>query len=89
MDSFASALQWGERNNRALTLTTQATAALIELSTVLPAELAADDLSDTHAARQPRVARGRPAVPLGPAPPVLLTSGSRAWQKRRSRPSRT
>jgi hypothetical protein len=40
VDSFASALQWGERNNRALTLTTQATAALIELSTVLPAELA-------------------------------------------------
>jgi hypothetical protein len=40
VDSFASALGWGERNNRALTLTTQATAALIELSTVLPAELA-------------------------------------------------
>jgi hypothetical protein len=40
VDSFASALQWGERNNRALTLTTQATAALIELSIVLPAELA-------------------------------------------------
>jgi hypothetical protein len=39
VDSFASALQWGERNNRALTLTTQAAAALIELSTVLPAEL--------------------------------------------------
>lgn len=39
VDSFASALQWGERNNRALTLTTQATAALIELSTVLPADL--------------------------------------------------
>lgn len=39
MDSFASALQWGERNNRALTLTTQATAALIELSTALPADL--------------------------------------------------
>ena len=29
-------LQWGERNNRALTLTTQATAALIELAAVLP-----------------------------------------------------
>lgn len=42
VDSFASALQWGERNNRALTLTTQATAALIELSTVLP-----DDLQPT------------------------------------------
>ena len=40
VDSFASALQWGERNNRALTITTQATAALIELSTVLPDELA-------------------------------------------------
>lgn len=39
VDSFASALQWGERNNRALTITTQATASLIELSTVLPAEL--------------------------------------------------
>jgi hypothetical protein len=36
VDSFASALQWGERNNRALTLTTQATAALIELAGVLP-----------------------------------------------------
>jgi hypothetical protein len=39
VDSFASALQWGERNNRALTLTTQASAALIELSAVLPADL--------------------------------------------------
>ena len=36
VDSFASALRWGERNNRALTLTTQAAAALIELSTHLP-----------------------------------------------------
>jgi hypothetical protein len=36
VDSFASALQWGERNNRALTLTTQATAALVELARVLP-----------------------------------------------------
>jgi hypothetical protein len=36
VDSFASALQWGERNNRALTLTTQATGALIELSRILP-----------------------------------------------------
>ena len=36
VDSFASALQWGEKNNRALTLTTQATGALIELSQVLP-----------------------------------------------------
>ncbi len=29
-------MQWGERNNRALTLTTQATGALIELAAVLP-----------------------------------------------------
>lgn len=36
VDSFASALQWGERNNRALTITTQAAAALIELAQVLP-----------------------------------------------------
>ena len=36
VDSFASALQWGERNNRALTLTTQSTAALIELAGDLP-----------------------------------------------------
>ena len=36
VDSFASALQWSERNNRALTLTTQATAALVELAGVLP-----------------------------------------------------
>jgi hypothetical protein len=39
VDSFASALQWGERNNRALTLTTQSTAALIELAGVLPEDL--------------------------------------------------
>ncbi len=39
VDSFASALQWGERNNRALMLTTQATGALIELAAVLPEEL--------------------------------------------------
>jgi hypothetical protein len=39
VDSFASALKWGERNNRALTLTTQSTAALIELAAVLPEEL--------------------------------------------------
>lgn len=39
VDSFASALQWGERNNRAITLTTQAAGALIELSAVLPAGL--------------------------------------------------
>jgi hypothetical protein len=39
VDSFASALQWGERNNRALTLTTQSTAALIELAAVLPKDL--------------------------------------------------
>jgi hypothetical protein len=36
VDSFASALQWGSVNNRALTLTTQATGALIELAAVLP-----------------------------------------------------
>jgi hypothetical protein len=42
VDSFASALQWGERNNRALTLTTQSTAALIELAAILP-----DDLQPT------------------------------------------
>ncbi len=36
VDSFASALQWGERNNRALTITTQAAGALIELAQVLP-----------------------------------------------------
>jgi hypothetical protein len=39
VDSFASALQWGERNNRAITLTTQATGALIELSKILPTGL--------------------------------------------------
>jgi hypothetical protein len=39
VDSFASALQWGERNNRALTLTTQSTAALIELAAVLPVDM--------------------------------------------------
>jgi hypothetical protein len=39
VDAFASALGWGERNNRALTLTTQAVAALVELATVLPAGL--------------------------------------------------
>lgn len=36
VDSFASALQWGERNNRALTITTQAAGALIELARLLP-----------------------------------------------------
>jgi hypothetical protein len=39
VDAVASALNWTERNNRALTLTTQATAALIELSPALPADL--------------------------------------------------
>jgi len=39
VDSFASALQWGERNNRALMLTTQATGALVELAAVLPKDL--------------------------------------------------
>jgi hypothetical protein len=40
VDSFASALGWSERNNRALTITTQATAALIELAAILPTQLA-------------------------------------------------
>ena len=40
VDSFASALGWSERNNRALTITTQATAALIELAAILPTTLA-------------------------------------------------
>ncbi|UTI63925.1 hypothetical protein NBH00_21600 [Paraconexibacter antarcticus] len=40
VDAFASALQWDERNTRALALTTQATQALIDLSIKLPAETA-------------------------------------------------
>jgi hypothetical protein len=40
VDAFASALGWNERNNRALTITTHATAALAELATILPDELA-------------------------------------------------
>lgn len=40
VDAFASALGWDERNTRALNLTTQATQALVELSTRLPAHLA-------------------------------------------------
>ena len=40
VDAFASALQWDERNNRALTLITQAAQALIELAQRLPDELA-------------------------------------------------
>lgn len=40
VDAFASALRWDERNNRALTLTTQAAQALVELAVVLPDELA-------------------------------------------------
>jgi hypothetical protein len=40
VDAFASALGWSERNNRALTITTHATAALAELATILPDELA-------------------------------------------------
>ncbi len=39
VDAFSSALGWGERNNRALTLTTQAAAALVELAGALPGEL--------------------------------------------------
>ena len=40
VDAFASALRWDERNNRALTLTTQAAQALVELALRLPDELA-------------------------------------------------
>lgn len=40
VDSFASALRWGEINNRALTLTTMASKALLELALRLPADLA-------------------------------------------------
>lgn len=40
VDSFASALRWGEINNRALTLTTMAAKSLLELALRLPAELA-------------------------------------------------
>lgn len=40
VDSFSSALQWGEINNRALTLTTMASQSLCELALVLPPELA-------------------------------------------------
>jgi hypothetical protein len=36
VDAFASALQWGERNNRALTITTHAIGALVELAALLP-----------------------------------------------------
>lgn len=39
VDAFSSALGWGERNNRALTLTTQAAAALADLAAVLPVDL--------------------------------------------------
>lgn len=40
VDAFASALGWEERNNRALTLTTQAAQALAAISRPLPRELA-------------------------------------------------
>jgi hypothetical protein len=40
VDSFASALRWGEINNRALTLTAMSAKSLLELSRHLPAELA-------------------------------------------------
>ena len=40
VDSFASALQWGEVNNRALTLTTMAAQSMCELALVLPPDLA-------------------------------------------------
>lgn len=39
VDSFASALNWGEINNRALTLTTMAVQSLCELSVKLPDEV--------------------------------------------------
>jgi hypothetical protein len=39
-DAFAAALGWDEKNTRALNLTTQAAQALVELSRVLPPELA-------------------------------------------------
>lgn len=39
-DSFASALQWGETNNRAITLTTMAARAMCELALQLPPKLA-------------------------------------------------
>lgn len=40
VDAFASAMQWDERNSRALNLTTQAAQALAAIAAVLPAELA-------------------------------------------------
>lgn len=40
VDSFAQALNWGEVNNRALTLTTMTAQALCELALVLPPDLA-------------------------------------------------
>ena len=40
VDAFASALQWDERNTRALALTTQATQALVDLARRLPADCA-------------------------------------------------
>jgi hypothetical protein len=71
VDAFASALQWDERNTRALALTTQSAQALIELSIKLPAEAAPTLFPDLDAARQSRVARGDPAARLGPDPAVL------------------
>jgi hypothetical protein len=40
VDAFASALRWDERNNRAITVTTQAAQALTAIAPALPAELA-------------------------------------------------
>jgi hypothetical protein len=40
VDAFASALQWGERNSRALNITTQAAQALASIAAVLPEQLA-------------------------------------------------
>lgn len=40
VDSFASALQWGEVNNRALTLTTMAAQSMCELALAVPPDMA-------------------------------------------------
>ncbi len=85
VDSFASALGWSERNNRALTITTQATAALIELAAILPAQLAptvfqlSTILSDDgwretvmpflSAPRRHSLVSGSPGSPRTPSPP--------------------
>jgi hypothetical protein len=40
VDAFSSALEWGERNTRAINLTTQAAIALASIARVLPAKMA-------------------------------------------------